>query len=165
MVCGTRPHGRVPHQAYPVSEPTGPSTPLSVSTSAAPPPAGPYSQAIAVGRTVYLAGQTPRTPSGERLREAPFEVQVRQTLDNLESVAKAAGSSLHDAVKVTVYLRPEADVADFNAIYSAYVSEPLPARTTIVSELTTGAVEAEAVLWVPEDRSGSSLDAEVDTAP
>ena len=142
-----------------------PATPTSVSTSTAPPPAGPYSQAISVGRTVYLAGQTPRTPSGERLRDAPFAVQVRQTLDNLESVAKAAGSSLHDAVKVTVYLRPEAVVADFNAIYTGYVSEPLPARTTIISELTIGAVEVDAVLWVAEVLFGPSFDAEVDAAP
>ncbi|MGA9345075.1 MAG: Rid family hydrolase [Nocardioidaceae bacterium] len=135
-----------------------------MSTPEAPPPAGPYSQAISVGRTVYLAGQTPRTPSGERLRDAPFEVQVRQTLDNLESVATAAGSSLHDAVKVTVYLRPEADVADFNAIYTGYVSEPLPARTTIISELTIGAVEVDAVLWLPGEPREPSLDAEVHPA-
>ncbi len=89
---------------------------------------------------------------------------MRQTLDNLEAVAKAAGSSLHDAVKVTVYLRPEADVADFNAIYTGYVSEPLPARTTIISELAIGAVEVDAVLWVAEVPSGPSLDAEVDAA-
>lgn len=139
--------------------------PVSVSTTTAPAPAGPYSQGIAVGRMIYLAGQTPRTPSGERLRDSPFDVQVRQTLDNLEAVAKAAGSSLHEAVKVTVYLRPEAAVADFNAIYAAYVSDPLPARTTIVSDLAVGAVEVDAVLWLHGEPREASLDAEVHTAP
>lgn len=124
-------------------------TPAAISTTDAPAPAGSYSQAVRVGDLVMLAGQTPRTPAGERLLDAPLERQVRQALDNLEAVARAAGGSLADAVKVTVYLRPGIAAADVDPIYREYVSTPLPARTTVVSDLTTGAIEVDAILRIP----------------
>jgi 2-iminobutanoate/2-iminopropanoate deaminase len=66
-----------------------------ISTTEAPAPAGPYSQAIsAEGRFVFLAGQTPRTKQGRRISDAPFAKQARLALDNLEAVARAAGLSL-----------------------------------------------------------------------
>jgi len=114
-----------------------------------PAPAGPYSSFRRAGDTVYLAGQTPRRPDGVRLLGSPFEVQVRQTLDNLAAVAAMAGGSLRDAVKVSVFLRPGCDVAEFNAIYTDYVSEPYPARITTVSDLSVGDVEVDAILFLP----------------
>jgi 2-iminobutanoate/2-iminopropanoate deaminase len=131
--------------------------PEAISTPNAPAPAGPYSQAVRAGDTVYIAGQTPRTPAGERLLDQPFEVQVRQTLDNLEAIAVAAGGSLKDAVKVSVFLRPGCDVAAFNAIYSDYVGEPLPARITTVSDLSIGDVEVDAILWLPVTRESGTV--------
>ena len=115
-------------------------------TDAAPPPAGPYSQAVVAGGLVFLAGQTPRTPAGERLLDHPLPVQVRQTMDNLRAVAVAAGSSLHDAVKVSVFVRPGVDMSVVNGIYAEYFTEPLPARTTTVSDLAVGAIEVDAIL-------------------
>jgi enamine deaminase RidA (YjgF/YER057c/UK114 family) len=95
---------------------------------------------------VFLAGQTPRTPDGERLLDHPLPDQVRRTMDNLQAVAEAAGCSLHDAVKVTVFVRPGVDMSVVNAIYAEYFTEPLPARTTTVSDLSVGAIEVDAIL-------------------
>ncbi|MDN4641044.1 RidA family protein [Agreia sp. PsM10] len=123
-----------------------------IRTDEAPPPAGPYSQAIRAGDIVYLSGQTPRDAVGNRLGELPFEAQVRQTLTNLEAVARASGGSLADAVKVTVYLAPGRQTSEFNTVYAEFFAEPGPARTTIVSELANGVtVEVDAVLWLPEE--------------
>ncbi|WP_411139832.1 Rid family hydrolase [Streptomyces sp. x-80] len=76
----------------------------AVHTEAAPPPAGAYTRAVRAGDLVFLAGRTPRRTNWERTTTEPFAAQARQVMDNLEAVAKAAGGSLHDAVKVTVYL-------------------------------------------------------------
>jgi reactive intermediate/imine deaminase len=119
---------------------------IAVDTDAAPPPAGPYSQAIASGGLVFLAGQTPRTPDGERLLDHPLAEQVRRTMDNLQAVAEAAGCSLDDAVKVSVFVRPGVDMSVVNEIYAEYFTHPLPARTTTVSDLAVGAIEVDAIL-------------------
>ncbi len=118
----------------------------AVRTNDAPAPAGPYSQAVVAGGLVFLAGQTPRTPAGERLLDRPLDVQVRQTLDNLAAVAAAAGSSLAAAVRTTLYIRPGVEMAVVNDIWSTYFPAPQPARTTIVSDLTTGEIEVDAIL-------------------
>jgi 2-iminobutanoate/2-iminopropanoate deaminase len=123
--------------------------PSSVRTEGAPPPAGPYSQAIRAGDFVFLAGQVPRTPEGERLGARPFAEQARQTLENLEAVAAAAGGSLRDAVKINVYLRDPAQRAEFDPIYEQYLGDPPPARTTTQSDLPGIAVELDAVLYLP----------------
>jgi 2-iminobutanoate/2-iminopropanoate deaminase len=124
----------------------------AVRTDAAPPPAGPYSQAVAAGGLVFLAGQTPRSSAGERLLDHPLPDQVRRTLDNLQAVAEAAGSSLHDAVKVNVFVRPGVDMSVVNAIYAEYFTDPLPARTTTVSDLAVGEIEVDAIL-IPAEPS------------
>jgi 2-iminobutanoate/2-iminopropanoate deaminase len=119
----------------------------AISTGRAPAPAGPYSQAMrARGNFVFLAGQTPRTIAGERMTAASFEGQARQALDNLAAVAQAAGLSLADAVKVTVYLRDPRDAAQFNAIYREYFSDPLPPRTLVQSSFVGFDVEIDAIL-------------------
>ena len=120
----------------------------AVVTEQAPAPAGPYSQAVVAGGFAFLAGQTPKLVDGIRILDRPFDEQVRQTLDNLSAVAVAAGGTLADAVKVSVFLRPGCNVADFNTIYETYVSHPLPARITTISDLATGDVEIDAVLWL-----------------
>jgi reactive intermediate/imine deaminase len=120
----------------------------AVVTTHAPAPAGPYSQAVVAGGFAFLAGQTPKLVDGTRILDRPFDEQVRQSLDNLSAVAVAAGGTLADAVKVSVFLRPGSSVADFNAIYETYFSHPLPARITTISELATGDVEIDAVLWL-----------------
>lgn len=116
-----------------------------VHTEDAPPPAGPYSQGITAGGFVFLAGQTPRTPDGTRLADAPFDVQARQVLDNLEAVARAAGTSLRNATMVTVYLRDLGDRAVFDEIYREFLGDPFPARIILPADLVGMAVEVSAI--------------------
>lgn len=117
-----------------------------VRTEDAPPPAGPYSQAIIANGLVFLAGQIPRTADGARLSDAPVEVQVRVVLDNLEAVARAAGSSLRNATMVTVYLRDLGDRGVFDEIYQEYLGDPPPARIILPAPLVGMAVEVSAIL-------------------
>lgn len=118
-----------------------------VSTDSAPPPGGAYSQAIVAGEFVFLAGQAPFTPDGEKV-EGSFTEQARHTFANLAAVAEAAGGTLADAVRVGVYLRDMRDFAEMNEIYREYIPEPLPARTTIQTELPGFAIEVDAILHI-----------------
>jgi reactive intermediate/imine deaminase len=117
----------------------------AISTPSAPTPGGAYSQAIAAGNLVFLAGQGPFAPSGEKV-DGPFAEQARQTFENLAAVAAAAGGSLADAVRVGVYLRDMENFATMNEIYREFFPEPLPARTTIQSDLPGFEIEVDAVL-------------------
>jgi len=121
-------------------------TKQAVNSENAPPPAGAYSQAIVCGDLVFLSGQTPRDVSGARLSHLPFEDQVRQTLDNLNAVAGELGLSLHDAVKVTVYLKNPARAPDFDKIYRGYVAQPWPARSLVQSGFIDFELEVDAIL-------------------
>lgn len=118
-----------------------------IETHSAPPPGGAYSQAIAAGNLVFLAGQGPFRPSGEKV-EGSFEAQARQTFQNLAAVAEAAGGSLADALRVGVFLRDMADFPVMNDVYREFFPAPLPARTTIQSDLPGFDIEVDAVLLV-----------------
>jgi reactive intermediate/imine deaminase len=113
----------------------------------APQPGGPYSQAIRSGGLLFLAGQGPFRPDGSKV-ESSFEDQARQTFRNLEAVAAVAGASLADAVRVGVYLRDMSDFAALNRVYVEFFREPMPARTTIQSDLPGFAIEVDAVIAV-----------------
>lgn len=115
-----------------------------IRAAAAPPPVGPYSHAVRTGNLVFLAGQGPFNPETGAI-PATFDEQVRQTLQNLAAVAEAAGGTLHDAVRVGVYLRDMESFATLNEIYAEFFREPYPARTTIQSALQID-VEMDAVL-------------------
>lgn len=119
-----------------------------ITTDLAPPPGGAYSQAIAAGQFVFLAGQGPFEPTSGAKVDGLFADQAHQTFRNLAAVAEAAGGSLSDAVRVGVYLRDMGDFAEMNDIYRQYFGDPLPARTTIHSELPGFGIEADAVLYV-----------------
>ncbi|MBK5248022.1 MAG: RidA family protein [Actinomycetales bacterium] len=114
-----------------------------------PPPSGPYSAGIKVGNLLFLSGQGPFDADGNRVGET-FADQVRQTFENLERVANAAGTSLSNAVRVGAYLSSLNHFAEFNEIYAEYVSEPFPARTTVPVDLRGFDVEIDAVVLVPE---------------
>jgi 2-iminobutanoate/2-iminopropanoate deaminase len=116
-----------------------------IATDRAPAPAGTYSQAIAANGLLWIAGQTPRAPGGTRITGS-FEEQARQTLDNVEAVAHAAGTTLSAAVKVNVYVRDTADRGKFDEIYREYVGHPAPARCLVQSDLPGFDIEVDAVL-------------------
>jgi len=118
-----------------------------ISTPAAPAAIGPYSQAVRAGNTVYLSGQIGLDPATMQLAEG-FEAQTRRVFDNLVAVAAAAGGSLADAVRLTIYLTDLASFPVVNEIMASYFAQPYPARATVgVAQLPRGAlVEVDAVL-------------------
>lgn len=118
-----------------------------ISTAAAPAAIGPYSQAVKVGDTVYLSGQIGLDPVTMEMVEG-IEAQIVRVFENLKAVAEAAGGSLNDAVRVTIYLTDLAHFAKVNEAMACYFAAPYPARAAVgVKELPRGAlVEADAVL-------------------
>jgi reactive intermediate/imine deaminase len=114
-----------------------------------PPPAGPYSVFVTAGETVYLSGQGPILENGEVL-DSTFEEQARLTLNNLAAAAGSAGLSLHDAVRVGVYLADMSNFGTLNRIFEEFFSNPYPARTTIQSRLPGFDIEVDAILWNPK---------------
>jgi 2-iminobutanoate/2-iminopropanoate deaminase len=119
-----------------------------VRTEAAPAPfqGAPYNQAIVVGDLVFVAGQLGLKP-GETTIEGDVTAQTEQVLRNLKAVLEAAGSSLDNLVKTSVFLQDLGDFAAMNEVYARHVGERPPARSTFeVSKLPSGAlVEIEAV--------------------
>ncbi|TAM12798.1 MAG: RidA family protein [Nevskiaceae bacterium] len=119
-----------------------------IKTDRAPAAIGSYSQAVACGDTVYLSGQIGLDPATGSLVAGGAETEIRRVFENLAAVAEAAGGSLRDAVKVTVYLTDLANYKALNALMSEYFPAPCPARAAVqVAALPRGAVvEADAVL-------------------
>jgi len=119
----------------------------TVSTPNAPAAIGTYSQAVRAGNTLYLSGQIGLDPQTGRLVDG-IENQILRVFENLKAVAEAAGGSLADAVKLTVYLTDLAHFARVNEIMSAYFKQPYPARAAVgVAALPRGAlIEADAIL-------------------
>ena len=117
-----------------------------VATSSAPAAIGPYSQAIEIDGFVFCSGQLGLDPVSGELGEG-IEDQSERALLNLEAVLAAAGLTMADVVKTNVFLADLADFARFNAIYSAHIVEPAPARSTVgVAALPRSArVEIEAI--------------------
>ena len=111
----------------------------------APPPSGGYSQGIVAGDLLYLSGQGPYDASGARVGTTVAE-QVRQVLANLDAVARAAGGSLQDAVRVGMYISDMAHFDEMDEEYRRFFAEPRPARTTIQSDLVDFDVEGDAVV-------------------
>lgn len=119
-----------------------------VQTDAAPAAIGPYSQAITSGNLVFLSGQIPLDPETMELVAGGISEQAQQVFANLKAVADAAGSSLQDTVKLTIYLTDLGVFAAVNEIMAQHFEEPYPARATIqVSALPKGAaIEIDAIL-------------------
>lgn len=118
-----------------------------ISTRHAPAAIGTYSQAVRAGDTVYLSGQIGLDPlSGELV--AGIEKQIDRVFGNLKAVAEAAGGTLADVVKLTVYLTDLGHFARVNETMAGYFEKPYPARAAIgVAALPRGAlVEADAIL-------------------
>jgi reactive intermediate/imine deaminase len=119
-----------------------------ISTPDAPAAIGTYSQGVRVGNTVYLSGQIPLDPATMQLVSGDIDAEIRRVFDNLTAVAIAAGGTLDDAVKVTVFLTDLAHFGRVNEIMANYFQQPYPARAAIgVAALPRGArVEMECIL-------------------
>jgi reactive intermediate/imine deaminase len=125
-----------------------------IQTHDAPRAIGAYSQAVRAGNTVYLSGQIGLEPATMALAEG-VDAQIHQVLRNLRAVAAAAGATLDDAVKVTVFLTDMGNFARVNEAMAQFFSQPFPARAAAgVASLPRGAlVEIEAILVVGESHA------------
>lgn len=125
-----------------------------VSTTAAPPAIGPYSQAIVANGFVFASGQIPLDPATGQIVEGDIRAQTERVLENLRAVLAAAGSSLEAAVKTTCFLRDMADFPAFNEVYAGFFTGEPPARSTVqVARLPRDvAVEVEVIALVSNGR-------------
>lgn len=121
--------------------------PTVISTTAAPQTIGPYSQAIVAGGFVFCSGQIPIDPQSGQLVGGTIEEQTRRVLGNLQAVLDAAGSSLAQVVKTTIFLADMNDFAAVNSVYAEYFGADPPARSTVqVARLPRDVrVEVEAI--------------------
>jgi reactive intermediate/imine deaminase len=121
-----------------------------IRTDQAPQAIGTYSQAVKVDQTVYLSGQIPLVPETMEMVDGDIEVQIRRVFDNLQAVARAAGGSLADVVKLNVFLTDLSHFPVVNQVMADYFAEPYPARAAIgVAALPKAAgVEMDAVMML-----------------
>jgi len=114
----------------------------------APAAIGTYSQAIDAAGLVFLSGQIPLDPETMDVVAGDFEARARQVFENLSAVCDAAGGSLDDVVKLTIYLTDLDNFAAVNRVMEGYFQQPYPARAAVgVASLPKGVdVEADAIL-------------------
>lgn len=118
-----------------------------IQSNDAPVAIGPYSQGIQVGNLFFFSGQIALNPATGELENENFEGEVRQVMSNLSALLKDAGLSFSNVVKMNISLTDLGRFAEFNEIYSEYLSEPYPARACVgVSALPRGSqVEVEMI--------------------
>ncbi len=123
-----------------------------ITSNRAPAPIGPYSQAIKAGQFVFLSGQIALAPGQSDIVKGDLKTRVRQIFDNIQALAQAAGGSMAQIVKLTIYLTDMARFPEVNEVMLEYFAPPFPARTTIaVAALPKGTdVEVDATLIVSE---------------
>ncbi len=115
-----------------------------IKSEKAPEAVGPYSQAVRAGNLLFISGQLPLTPDG-KIIEGGIEEQTRQAISNLEAVLDAAGLTLNELVKVTVYLKSIENFAEFNRVYGGYFGEDPPARACVEAANLPKGVDVEVV--------------------
>ena len=102
-----------------------------IATEKAPKAIGPYSQAVVSNGFVFLAGQIPLDPATTQIIEGGIAAQTERVFENLRAVLEAAGSSLGQVVKTTVYLKDMGEFAAMNEVYARHFSTTPPARSTV----------------------------------
>lgn len=124
----------------------------AVAAEGAPEALGPYSHAIRAGGFLFCSGQLGLDPATGELVDGGVGAQARQALQNLAAVCEAAGTTLADAVRVTVYLADMADFAAVNEIYAEFFPADPPARTAfaVAALPKEGAVELDAIVALPD---------------
>ena len=104
-----------------------------IQTDKAPMPTGPFNQAIRVGNLIFTSGQAGRNRETGKMGDV--KDQARRCIGNIAAILEAAGASLADVVKATVFLRNAEDWKDFNEVYVALMPKPLPARSSAIVQL------------------------------
>ncbi|MFC4451315.1 Rid family detoxifying hydrolase [Halorussus aquaticus] len=105
-----------------------------ISTDAAPPSIGPFSQGVRDGDRIYVSGQGPVDPESGDIVGDTIEEQTERTLENVDAVLAAADRSLDDVVKATVFVQDMDDYDAINEVYAEYMSPPYPARSAVQVE-------------------------------
>ena len=120
----------------------------SIHSDSAPAAIGTYSQAIQTGNLVFLSGQIPLDPATMEVADGDFEARARRVFENLRAVAEAAGGSLDQVVKLTIFLTDLGNFATVNSVMEDFFQQPYPARAAVgVASLPKGVdVEADAIL-------------------
>ncbi len=121
-----------------------------ISTENAPGAIGPYSQAVKAGPFIYCSGQIPLDPVTGELVTGSIENQTTVVLNNISALLKAAGASLNDVIKTTIFLTDLKDFQAVNDVYGRFFTGEFPARTTVqVSALPKGAaIEIEIIAFL-----------------
>tara|TARA_Y100000588_G_scaffold275933_1_gene292280 strand:- start:134 stop:523 length:390 start_codon:yes stop_codon:yes gene_type:complete len=121
-----------------------------INTDQAPSAIGPYSQAVKIDNTVFLSGQIPLQPDSMELVSDQFSDQCHQVFKNLSAVATAAGGSMKEMAKLTIYLSDLSHFPQVNDIMAQYFEEPYPARAAVeVAALPKGSIiEIDAIMVV-----------------
>ena len=102
-----------------------------INTEKAPAALGPYSQAIKAGNTIYVSGQIPLIPETMEIISDDVQEQTKQSLENVKAVLEAAGATLNDVVKASVFIKDMNESAKINEIYATYFTENKPARACV----------------------------------
>ena len=125
---------------------------VAVETAAAPAPVGPYNQAVKAGGMVFCSGQIALNPDTQELVTGDIQAEADQVLKNLRAVLEAAGATLNDVVKTTVFLADMSDYVAVNEVYARYFSDSRPARAAVaVAGLPKGvSVEIDAVAVIDD---------------
>lgn len=121
-----------------------------ISTDQAPAALGPYSQAVKVGNLLFISGQIPVDPATGNIVEGDVQQQTGQCIKNIQAICEAAGASLKDVVKTTVFLKDMNQFAKVNETYGEFFKEEAPARACVeVARLPKDVlVEIEAIVYV-----------------
>ncbi len=120
-----------------------------VQTDKAPKPVGPYSQAVIVDGWLFVSGQIPIDPKTGKLVEGEFKEKVRRVMENIKAIVEAAGGSLENVVKVTVYLSDIGKFSEFNEVYSEYFKDHKPARSVIEAKIPKNAeLEVDVIAYI-----------------
>ncbi len=128
-------------------------TRIAITTRGAPPAIGPYSQAVRSGDLLFVSGQIPLDPATGQLVEGDVTAQTHRVLASLDAVVRAAGATLGDVVKTTVYLADMNDFVAMNRVYATWFADPAPARAAVqAARLPKDAqVEIDAIVRLPAD--------------
>ena len=123
-----------------------------IKTIEAPDAIGTYSQAVKVGKTVYISGQIPLDPQTMEIASGGTKEHINQVINNLQAIAKASGGSLKNIVKLNVFLTDLNDFALVNEVMANHFTEPYPARAAIgVAQLPKGvSIEMDAILYLDD---------------
>jgi 2-iminobutanoate/2-iminopropanoate deaminase len=124
-----------------------------ISTKNAPAAIGPYSQGVKAANLVFTSGQIPLNPATGEMVNDDIKAAAVQSLENVKAILEAAGTSMDNVVKVTVFLKDMNDFASVNEVYGQYFVDKMPARSAFqVAKLPKDAlIEIEAVAVVPQE--------------